>query len=175
MTKNKSVRSLWCHCGLHPGKSFLWTYHFIIILWGVRTQGLYHGSSKWHRESDCSRLCLYFPLSVWTRPSAEKPFVIMRLYHPGLFPGPGTIISLCAHFYNTKGRHGFSALAAPPVSACFLLALLNAITDQFTFKVIGEHKGVWGSKFLNEISYSCMSLYALRKAPLFSGACFLEV
>lgn len=117
----------------------------------------------------------YFPLSVWTRPSAEKPFLIMRLYHPGLFPGPGTIISLCAHFYNTKGRHGFSALAAPPVSACFLLALLNAITDQFTFKVIGEHKGVRGSKFLNEISYSCMSLYALRKAPLFSGACFLEV
>lgn len=96
----------------------------------------------------------------------------MRLNHHGLFSVPGTIISLCVYFYYTKGRHGFSAPAAPPVSACFLLALLNAITDQITFKVIGEHKGVWGSKFLNEIGYSCMSLYALRKVPLFSGACF---
>ena len=65
-----------------------------------------------------------------------------------------------------------SALAAPTMSAWFLLALLNAIIDQITFELIGEHKGFRGSKFLNEISYPCMSPYAVKKVSLFSHVCF---
>lgn len=68
--------------------------------------------------------------------------------------------------HKRKGIGSLSALAAPTISAWFLLALLNAIIDQITFKVIGEHEGFRGSEFLNEISCPCMSPYALRKVTL---------
>lgn len=49
-------------------------------------------------------LVLVFPSVCLDWGIGREPFLIMCLYHGGLFPGSGTIISLCVYICNTKGK-----------------------------------------------------------------------
>lgn len=51
-----------------------------------------------------------FPSVCLDRGFCREPFLIMSLYHDGLFPGSGTIMSLRVYFYNTKGKEWVPSL-----------------------------------------------------------------
>ena len=134
--------------------------------------GLYQWSAQWHTESYCISWCLYSSLSAWTRPSARDRFQLCACTTTIFSLGQGPSFLSAFIYITQKERNGFLLCSCSTVSAWFLLALLNAIIEQITFKVTGEHKGFQGSKFLNEICHPWVPPYALRKDPLFSHVGF---